>query len=208
VDGRQGQKYMKGPSEAREGEISLLRPLLGRRAAERLLARYPLHRLLALDRASLLSVPGVRPSCADLLLSLSPLIEHLTRPEGTGVCFSCSREVFESYRFRLGLCDQERFLVLALSSRNGVLAEETVALGTVNTVHVRPADILRPAIRTGAPSIICLHNHPSGDPSPSPEDRALTERIGKAASLVGVRLLDHIVVALSGYHSFSDTGGM
>jgi len=197
---------MKGVSEAREREVELLRPLLGRPAAERLLARYPLPRLLALDRASLLSVPGVGPGGADRLLALPALLERLTRPAGPDLPFSCSRDVFEAFRFRLGLADQERFLVLALSSRNGLLAEEIVAMGTVNTVNVRPADILRPAIRTGAASIICLHNHPSGDPSPSPEDGALTERIGKAATLVGVRLLDHIVVALSGYHSFSDAG--
>ncbi len=187
-------------------EIELLRPLVGRRAAALALGRFPLPRLLTAEREAILAIPGLARSRAEALLALPRLLEAATRGPSPASPFASSRDVYLRYRFRLGLAEQERFLVLALNSRNAVVAEETVALGTVNSVHVRPADILRPAIRTGAAGIICLHNHPSGDPSPSPEDGALTQRILQASALVGIRLLDHLVVCLSGYHSFADSG--
>ena len=106
------------------------------------------------------------------------------------------------------LSGRSKFYVLTLNCRNVILSEELCALGTVNSVHVNPSEVLRQAVLRSAASIICLHNHPSGDPSPSAEDRALTDRISRAASLMGVRLLDHIIITPRSFYSFSDAGGL
>ncbi len=131
--------------------------------------------------------------------------QALPNPEPTTI--GHSRDIFNLCRFNLGSEVQERFEVIILDSRNSILGSAVIAMGSVNTVHVSPVDALRPVLTTErAVSMICVHNHPSGDTTPSPEDRRLTERMAKSASLLGIRFLDHIIVTASAYYSFSDAG--
>ena len=78
--------------------------------------------------------------------------------------------------------------------------------GSVDAIAVRPAELLRPAVMTGAPAIIAVHNHPSGDPSPSPSDVATTRTLAEAAQLLGIELLDHVVLARDGAVSLREQG--
>ena len=197
---------MKETKQTRERELELLEPILGRRAAENLLARFTLLQILQTDENILQKVPLVGPSTTRAIKALPRLFEICCRSENRLGTISSSKDVFDLYRFRMGHEEKEKFIVLALNSRNRIVAEDTAAMGSVNTVHVSPADILKTAIRHSAVSIICLHNHPSQDPTPSPEDRRLTERICRASSLLGIRLLDHMIITLSSYYSFSDSG--
>ncbi len=190
----------------RTKEVQLLTGLVGRRAATEILRRYPLREILFLDRRSLLAVRHVGPRRADTILSLPGLWRELLSGFTEGTTVSCSQDVYHLFRDRLAASAREQFLVLTLNTRNRILSEDLCAVGSVNTVHVHPSHVVRQAVLRSAPSIICLHNHPSGDPTPSPEDRALTDRITQAASLMGVRLLDHIIVAGPSYYSFSDAG--
>ena len=186
--------------------MALLEPILGLEAAKNLLTRFSLLQVLQTDEQVLTKVPMVGPSRARAIKSLPLLFEFCCKSENRLSTISSSRDIFDMFRFRIGYEEKELFLVLALNSRNRIIAEDTAAMGSVNTVHVSPADILKTAIRNSAASIICLHNHPSQDPTPSPEDRRLTERVSKAASLLGIRFLDHLVITLSSYYSFSDAG--
>ena len=93
---------------------------------------------------------------------------------------------------------QENLVVLLLNTRNQVVARRTVYIGTVNSSAVRPAEVLRPAIRENAPSIIVAHNHPSGDPTPSPEDIQVTRDLAAAGKLMDIELLDHLVIGHGG----------
>lgn len=89
---------------------------------------------------------------------------------------------------------QEELHVIVLNTRNRVLDIRQIYRGTVNSSTVRPAEVLRPAIMLNAPSIIVVHNHPSGDPTPSQEDKSITKVIKDAGMLMDITLLDHIVV--------------
>ena len=93
---------------------------------------------------------------------------------------------------------QENLVVLLLNTRNQVVARRTIYIGTVNSSAVRPAEVLRPAIRENAPSIIVAHNHPSGDPTPSPEDISVTRDLIAAGKLMDIELLDHLVIGHGG----------
>ena len=93
---------------------------------------------------------------------------------------------------------QENLVVLLLNTRNQVVARRTIYIGTVNSSAVRPAEVLRPAIRENAPSIIVAHNHPSGDPTPSPEDISVTRDLAAAGKLMDIELLDHLVIGRGG----------
>ncbi len=93
---------------------------------------------------------------------------------------------------------QENLVVLLLNTRNQVVARRTIYIGTVNSSAVRPAEVIRPAIRENAPSIIVAHNHPSGDPTPSPEDISVTRDLAAAGKLMDIELLDHLIIGHGG----------
>jgi DNA repair protein RadC len=191
-----------------EKDMKALSPLIGPRAAAEALSRHTLSDLLCLDRRSLLRMAHIGSKKAEIILALPGLLERVSTLPADGSSVSCSKDVYDLFHQRLGRHPREHFITLALNSRNIILAEEVCAVGTVNTVHVAPSEVLKQAVLRSAASIICLHNHPSGDPTPSPEDRSLTDRISRAASLMGVRMLDHIIIASNSYYSFSDAGGL
>jgi DNA repair protein RadC len=100
----------------------------------------------------------------------------------------------------------EEFHVVLLDVRGRLLGRRLVARGSLSQCPVSPRDALCPAVRDGAHGVIFIHNHPSGDPSPSFEDADLTERLRAAAELVGVVARDHVIVAAGGYFSFVEAG--
>ncbi len=102
--------------------------------------------------------------------------------------------VFAHVRGRLPQLDREVFLALLLDGRNRLRAEVCVSEGTLTTALVHPREVFAPAIRDRAAALILVHNHPSGDPTPSSEDVALTERLRQVGEVVGIRVLDHVVV--------------
>src|SRR5262249_12619258 len=89
---------------------------------------------------------------------------------------------------------RERFFVLCVDGRNRLMAELRVSEGTLTAALVHPREVFAPAIRLAAAALVLVHNHPSGDPSPSAEDTALTDRLRRAGELLGIRVLDHVVV--------------
>ena len=101
---------------------------------------------------------------------------------------------------------QEELHVLVLNTKNKVIARERIYRGSVNSAAVRVAEVLRPAIRENCPSIVIAHNHPSGDPTPSPEDVMVTRRIRTSAEAMDIELLDHVVVAAQGFVSLKERG--
>ena len=96
--------------------------------------------------------------------------------------------------------EQEHLKVLLLNTKNQVLSVQEIYVGNVNSSVARPAEIFRPAVRDNAPSIIVVHNHPSGDPTPSPEDVNITRDLVAAGKLLSIDLLDHIVIGSGGRH--------
>ena len=100
----------------------------------------------------------------------------------------------------------EVFLVLLLDARNGVLGVAEAARGTLTAAPVHPREVLGPAVRRGAAAVVVAHNHPSGDPTPSAADRAVTERLVKAGEVLGVPVLDHLVWAERGWVSLRAAG--
>ena len=103
---------------------------------------------------------------------------------------------------------QEQLRVLLLNVKNHVVGQRIIYQGNINSSMVRPAEVLRPAVVEAVPSIIVSHNHPSGDPTPSPEDAACTREMSQAAKLLGIDLLDHVVIGGEGYVSLKERGLM
>jgi DNA repair protein RadC len=99
---------------------------------------------------------------------------------------------------------REHFLVLMLDGRHKPIAYQVVSVGTATASLVHPREVFQAAVAAGAVAVIVAHNHPSGDPSPSREDREVTDRLIKAGEVLGIRLLDSVVVTNSGYVSLRE----
>lgn len=121
--------------------------------------------------------------------------------------FSDAKEAAQVARKLFGNADRELFLVLSLDAKNRPLAIEVAAIGTIDRCLVGMAEIFRHAILACAASIICFHNHPSGNCEASPSDRRVTQRIAQAGELLGIPLLDHIILGAGDtYHSMEESG--
>lgn len=102
--------------------------------------------------------------------------------------------------------DREEFAVLLLDANNSIVGIHTVSIGSLTMSIVHPREVFKAAIISNAAGIILSHNHPAGDPTPSREDRELTYRLAQAGTLLGIRVLDHIIVGNTTYYSFADSG--
>lgn len=113
-------------------------------------------------------------------------------------------DVYNAFREHYTPLDREQFVVLLLDGKNKVTAFNTVSTGTLTAALVHPREVFLPAILGGAAALILVHNHPSGDPEPSAEDRAITERLKQAGELLGIKVLDHVVIGDGCYRSFAE----
>lgn len=96
---------------------------------------------------------------------------------------------------------KEKFIVINLNNQYGIMNYEVVAIGTVNSIQLRPCEVLRTAVLLNAPAVILVHNHPSGYPDPSKSDIAFTNKVFECGKLLGIDVLDHIIIGESGFVS-------
>ena len=102
--------------------------------------------------------------------------------------------------------DREEFRVLLLNAKHRVMGVHTVSVGSLTVSIVHPREVYKAAILANAAAIIGIHNHPSGNPDPSPEDHALTKRLSEAGKILGITLLDHVIIGQNTHYSFADQG--
>jgi DNA repair protein RadC len=114
----------------------------------------------------------------------------------------CAKFMMDEMRF----LEQEHFVCLYLNTKNQVIARETIFKGSLNASIVHPREVFKEAFRRSASSIICLHNHPSGDPTPSREDIEVTKRLVECGKIIGIELLDHIIIGEHKYVSLKEKG--
>lgn len=119
-----------------------------------------------------------------------------------------SRSAAQIVREYLDGTDREHFVVLLLDQKNKVIGIHTVSTGSLTASIVHPREVFKPAIVCNAVAMLLAHNHPSGDPAPSREDRDLTARLVEAGKLLGIAILDHVIIGdgTRNYFSFADDG--
>lgn len=120
--------------------------------------------------------------------------------------FTAPAQVFDYFHHELRDAVKEQFLVLLLDGRNRITRKVAVSEGSLNQSIVHPREVFVPAVRESAAAVIFVHNHPSGDPAPSREDRELTRRLKEAGELLGIRVLDHVIIGDGSYFSFTESG--
>ena len=166
----------------------------------------PLRRIATASAVELCEVPGIGPAKAAKVLAALDLgrrAEQESRASGASI--RGARDVYERMR-RMRDLPHEEFHILLLNIRNVVIRDLQVTRGTLDGSLVHPREVFRPAVVHAAAAIVLVHNHPSGDPTPSSEDRTVTRQLRNAGRSVGIEVLDHVVVGESRYFSFMEAG--
>ena len=145
-----------------------------------------------------------------LLGELAVRYEVANRPERAEnpPSINTPQEVHDLLGKEMSQLAQEQLRVLLLNIKSQVVGQRVIYQGNVNSSVIRAAEVLRPAVLEAVPSIIVSHNHPSGDPTPSPEDVRVTKDLAKAAKLLDIELLDHIVIGEKSFVSLKEKGLM
>lgn len=168
-----------------------------------------LRRLGAAEPAELRSIPGIGPAGASKIAAALELGRRLaTEPSSRGDRIRGPGDVFQRLGPILRDRKQEEFWVLYLDSQNRVLSERRITVGLLNSSLVHPREVFAPAISRAAASLILAHNHPSGDPDPSPEDLDVTVQMVESGRLLGIPVRDHIVLGDTSFVSLLERGLM
>jgi len=176
--------------------------------ASRMLTRFG--GLTGLARASfgeLCAERGVGEAKAAQLKAALELGRRLvsTQPEERAVVHS-PQDVADLLMAEMGFLDQEQLRVVLLNTKNQVISMPEVYKGNVSSSLIRPAEVLREAVRENCPAIIVVHNHPSGDPTPSPEDIQVTKQIVEAGRVLDIEVVDHLIIGEQRFVSLKERG--
>jgi DNA repair protein RadC len=179
------------------------------------LGRHLMHtfgNLRAIDAASvseLCQTKGIGPAKATALKAALELGKRLlSEPSQRKGKITGPQDVLNYYQPRLQHLRKEIFKVILLDTKHQIQKDVTISEGSLSASLVHPREAFLPAIKESAAAVIFVHNHPSGDPTPSSEDRDLTQRLAEVGRLVGISVLDHIIIGMGnpGYMSFRDAG--
>jgi len=175
-------------------------------ANELLRALGGLHGLARSTADDLERVPGVGPAKSAQVLAALELGRRTLTERGSRVQLRSPRDAAAYLMPRFGSRTIEQFGVLLLDGKHRVLRTRVLAVGTSNATVMEPRDVYREAMFGAAMALVVFHNHPSGDPTPSPDDHDLTRRLAAAGILMGIELVDHIVLGDGQYCSFKEMG--
>jgi len=202
-----------GPSALSDGELLGLLFGIGSRektavelAGEVISEAGGLHGLYDVSVHELMQVNGIGEAKACIILAAVELGRRIGQVRNPGrPVISSPADVERLLRGRIANLDRENFVVVLLNTKNEVIETSTVSVGTLGASLVHPREVFKPAVRASAASVILAHNHPSGKVEPSREDREVTRRLGEAADILGMEVLDHVIVG-DGYFSMKEHG--
>ncbi len=173
--------------------------------SNRLIATHGLQNLSACSLQQLQQQYGIGPARASQIIAVFELYKRIS-PINQKKKISCAKEVAEIYLPKTQALQKEHFMAIYVDTKNNIIAQETITIGILNSSLIHPREIFYGAIKHLAHSVIVLHNHPSGDPEPSPEDLEITQILVKSGKLMGIPLLDHIILGKDSWWSWAESG--
>lgn len=166
-------------------------------------------RLVDMSAEELMAIKGIGSAKAVQLKAGIELGLRLARTRmDEPVVIRSPRDAADVLMEQLRYLQKEHFVCLFLNTKNHIIAQETLSIGSLNASIVHPREVFRAAIKRSSASILCAHNHPSGDPAPSPEDISLTSRLKEAGEIVGIEVLDHLIIGDGEFVSLKEQGLM
>ena len=176
--------------------------------AKALMARFgSFAEVIAAPRARLMDVPGVGETVANHLKIVEAAAQRLAKTQVMGrPALSSWSALLDYCTAAMARCDKEEFPVMLVERKNVLIADEVQNKGTVDHAPVYPREVIKRALELSASCLILVHNHPSGDPTPSKADIAMTREIVTAANALGIAVHDHLVIGRAGHSSFKSLG--
>ncbi|MCX6713105.1 MAG: DNA repair protein RadC [Candidatus Vogelbacteria bacterium] len=172
--------------------------------ANKMLKTWPGEKLQKISITELKTIHGIGETKACEIVAMLELGRRLLKDKKSALLLS-PQDVWNELR-DIRDHKKEHFVVFFLDSRNQEIKREVISVGTLNANLVHPREVFEPAIKHNAAQIIIAHNHPSGDPEPSPEDIAITKRLVEAGTILGIEILDHVIVAKQSHRSLKEQG--
>jgi DNA repair protein RadC len=186
-----------------------LREKPGSYIVEEIFQRFPTFaELVDVTEEELLAIDGVGRAKARQIAATLKLSQIISAPTPSVKTIRSPMDVYKLLEPEFRHLKQEQFVCLFLNTKNGVLGKEVISIGSLNACIVHPREVFRPAIKRSCASVICAHNHPSGNPDPSPEDISITRRLVEAGTIIGIEMLDHVVIGNYKYTSLKEQGLM
>ena len=164
--------------------------------------------LAGIKNINLESFPGIGKGKALELLALLELAKRLGEKRKERSVITCPEDAADYAAPRLRYENREHMCVMLLNVKNHIIAWETISIGSLDASVVHPREVFRPAIIKGAASIILVHNHPSGDPTPSKEDLEVTARMVQVGRVMNISVLDHIIIGGDNFVSMKEKGAI
>lgn len=174
--------------------------------ARDILSEYGNKKLLDVSFKELKNMRGVGASKAAQILAALELGKRLYQEKIVKEVYLASPEDVAKEVAHIRENKKENFIALYLDARNRLIHKETISIGTLNASLVHPREVFEPALTHHAAAIIVAHNHPSGDPEPSKDDREITKRLVEAGKILGIEVTDHLIVAGDTFMSFKEHG--
>ncbi len=204
------QTYQTAANTSREEIKAAMEAILGKRCAYYCVWLYglPTRELARLSVEEMVERGLTYAQARKLKAAIFLGREAISAPLRRGEAFTQSDRIAEAYRAKLGSLEQETFWAVLFDIKMRVIREVHISAGDVGSATATPRMVFATALREKATRIILIHNHPSGDPKPSPEDSLLTERLKQAGAIVGVEVVDHVIITSNKHYSFADHGKM
>jgi len=162
--------------------------------SNRIIATYGLNKLFNCSLRELQKINGIGPAKALQILSISELWKRQESSKKKPKLIKSSEDIYNLFYAKLKEETKESFYITMLDTKNKVIGVEKISLGILDASIIHPREIFRPAIKNSCSRIILIHNHPSGDPSPSEEDLEITQKLIKVGDLIGIEVLDHVII--------------
>ncbi len=178
--------------------------------ARQILDSFTPEELLEVDVYELNRINGIKLAKASKIVASIQLGKRLSKKVVYKKIktISSSEDAYKYVRDNLEFRKKEHFYTIFLNSKNDIIATEEISIGDLTSTIVNPREVFRPAIKKSASSIIIIHNHPSGNPTPSKEDFIITNRLVECGKLLDIKVLDHLIIGNDSYYSFKKEAKM
>jgi len=171
--------------------------------SNRLISEYSLEKLNSLSLYELMKIKGIGKAKACKILSAFELSKRVRAGRICEKRITCSEDIAKYYMEKMRDYKREHLIAVFLDTKNKIIGEKVISIGTVDSSLVHPREVFKEAIKCSASAIILVHNHPSGDCEASEEDIKITKRVNDAGKIFGIELLDHIIIGKKEFYSIN-----
>src|SRR3989338_6087563 len=200
----------QGPSVLSDAELLAIILKTGNKTenvidmSNRLISKYGFDKLSMCSLTELQEINGMGSAKACQIIALFELNKRHSYSKTQGKPIKTAKDVFEHCSPKLSSSDREHFMILHLDIKNRVIKDEIVSVGALTGTIAHPREVFKSAIKESAHSVILVHNHTSGDPTPSDEDLRMTERLFEAGEILGIKVLDHVIIGKDEWWSWNE----